>query len=132
MTLRHGRRAVRIVNSFLVVAFVLFQAAEAFVALGSFVQNESSGYFFIDFNGNQQGILSNGAPFRERISVDTILGKAQIQSGFTEGYFTTAQIKPISFNSWDRIIINANMQSPNDLKVTLHDCPAAPSVWGSG
>lgn len=121
-----AKQGVQIFQNGVLIAFVFFQVAGAFTAFGSYVQNDNSGYFLVDFNNDQQGIVSDGAPKRENIEIDTILGVAGVATGYSSGYFTTADIHPNSFTKWNKVELTANYSNPSDVQISLYECNSTP------
>ncbi len=120
-------RLNRIFERGLVFSFAILTILEAAIAIAGYTQNDNLGTFRVDFNGNQQGIVSQSDPLRSNIDVDVVAGKAKIASGFNSGFFTTAPIQPASFSSWDKIKISPLvMSTQNDIKGSLYTCDPVP------
>jgi uncharacterized repeat protein (TIGR01451 family) len=121
-----GRQGVQILQNGVLIAFVFFQITGALTALGSYVQNDNSGYFLVDFNNDQQGVVAEGDPGRQDTEIDTIVGVAKVAAGKTTGYFTTADIRPNSFTKWNTVELDANYSGATDVVVSLYECDLTP------
>lgn len=119
-----GRLLINFARPTILGFFVIVTLIQAGLTFGTYYQNESSGYFLVDFNGSEQGIVSAGDPERENITVDTIAGIAGITDPETSGFFTTNEIEPASVDSWDKITMVANHAdiAGSDVTITVNDC----------
>lgn len=110
----------------IILAIILF--AISYVAVATFTQNDNQGFFLIDFNNNQDGIVSaSETDLRQNIDVDIVAGVAKLSSGATSGFFTTAEIRPASFTQWDYIrVIAPVFSSIQNITGSLYTCDATP------
>jgi len=90
--------------------------------LASYEQDNNNGYFLVDFLNNQSGIAAEGSLERDNINVDTQVGVAELADDTQPGYFTTVEIRPVSFRKWEEIEIVGNFASGDDVAVSLYDC----------
>lgn len=114
-------------NGLLVFGIISIFSVSWFV-IANFTQNNNQGFFLIDFNGNQDGIASAAQTnLRQNITVDIVAGVAKITSGFSSGFFTTTDIQPASFSSWNNIQIVAPVYSTiQDITGSLYTCGDTP------
>ncbi len=98
-------------------------------ARAAFVQNDSEGFFNVDFQSNQQGVAAGGSPVLERnnISVDTFAGNLQLQAGQASGHLMTTSVTPTSFSAWGKVVIDATYSNSTDVLVSLYDCAGTPN-----
>ncbi|HRH30941.1 MAG TPA: hypothetical protein PK886_02670, partial [Candidatus Paceibacterota bacterium] len=100
----------------------------SFVAFGMFTQNDNTGFFLVDFNGNQDGIVSaSETDLRQNIDVDVVAGVAKLSDGASSGFFTTSEIRPASFSQWDYIrVIAPVFSSLQNITGSLYTCDSIP------
>jgi large repetitive protein len=106
---------------------ILSTVASIAPAVADFQQSDGDGYFNIDFKNSQAGIAADGPPWRSNINVNTSAGTAGLTTAATSGYFTTGEIRPLSFRAWDKVEITANVSDARDMKVSVYDCSAVPT-----
>lgn len=111
---------------FLISLFVLFLFLLSIpTVLANYTQDDSQGFFLVDFNGNQQGLEPVG-PFRNNVTINTLPGTATLSSP-NPGYVSTSTVSPASFTAWDKVELAGNWASTSAVSVTLLDCSSTPT-----
>jgi len=89
-------------------------------------QNDSEGYFVIDFINNQLGI-SEASP---NIDIATSQGYVTLLWAIGETWhFTTSPITPVSFSAWENINYDATYMNADDILVSILDCSGNVIGW---
>ena len=84
----HSSPLLQKIKIIIVLLALIAQTSQPIFVFASATQNNNQGFYQVDFNGNQQGVLpDDGGIFRSNILVNTVAGNASIDPSFTSGFF---------------------------------------------
>src|SRR6185436_7533791 len=124
----HSSPLLQKIKIIIVLLALIAQTSQPIFVFASATQNNNQGFYQVDFNGNQQGVLpDDGGIFRSNILVNTVAGNASIDPSFTSGFFTSFPITPNSFSGWNKIFLDIpTLSNITDATVSLHACNSVP------
>ena len=99
-------------------------------AEAAYLQNDSDGFYYVDFIGNDAGVVPNGGfgGISSNYLSNNIAGTVSIDpAGGNTATVSTIEVKPNSLDGWDKVELEATYSNTNAVKINLLTCENHPS-----